>query len=342
LRILISEHLPVSIIIVNYHSAGFISNCIESALQFASAKNFEWIIADNDSKDNSKEIITSKFPFVKWIDMGYNAGFARANNEGIGQSKNEIILLLNPDTIILDDAIEKCYQKFIQTDHVACGVQMLNVDMTPQISGSYFAKGGLNHLLPLPYWGDFIKWIALKMNVRKTPIEKAKTEEFVDWVSGAFLMVKKKAIQKAGLMDEDFFLYSEEVEWCSRLKKTGPLCLYGDINIIHILGEIIQDATQSKDKGYFNLYDRKGLQLIVSNHLRIRKQYGVGWFLFQLLNYTFAVPVFFICSFFNRLVLLKNPFDDWKKIKALAKNVFIVWKLAPTIIRNKPHFYKMI
>ena len=333
--------MSLSIIIVNYRSPAFISNCLESALQFPLAKEFEWIVVDNDSKDNSKDIITSKFPFVKWIDMGYNAGFARANNEGIRQSKYEVVLLLNPDTIILDDAIERCYEKFIQTDHVACGVQMLNPDGSPQVSGSYFAKGGLNHLLPLPYWGAFIKWIAINLNARRTPIQKASVEEFVDWISGAFMMVKKQAIAKAGLMDEDFFLYAEEVEWCSRLKKAGPLCLYGDLHIIHILGEIIQDATES-DKSYFNLYDKKGLQLIVSNHLRIRKQYGISWFLFQLINYTFAIPVFFICSFFDHLVHLKNPFRDWKKITALAESVWQVWKLSPIIIRNEPHFYKMI
>jgi GT2 family glycosyltransferase len=334
--------LSVSIIIVNYRSAKYICNCLESSLQFPSVKNFEWIIVDNDSKDNSKEIIISKFPFVKWIDMGYNAGFARANNEGMSRSKHNVVLLLNPDTIIIDDAINRCYQKFIHTDHAACGVQILSPDGSPQISGSYFAKGGLNHLLPLPYWGNFVKWLAIRLKVRKTPIEKARSEEFVDWISGAFLMVKKQTITKAGLMDEDFFLYAEEVEWCSRLKKAGLLCIYGGINIIHILGEIIQDATQSGDKGYFNLYDRKGLQLIVSNHLRIRKQYGAAWFLFQLLNYSFAIPLFFICSFFHHLVLLKNPFNDWEKIKALTKNVMQVWKLSPTIIRNKPHFYKMI
>jgi len=302
--------LPVSIIIVNFRSPKFICDCIVSAFQFLSAKNFEWIIVDNDSKDNSKEIITSQFPFVKWIDMDYNAGFARANNEGIRQSTYEVALLLNPDTIILNDAIEQCYKKFIETNHVACGVQMLNPDGSAQISGSYFAKGGLNHLLPLPYWGNFIKWIGSLLKVQKPSIEKAASEEFVDWISGAFLMVKKEAISKAGLMDEDFFLYAEEVEWCSRLKKIGTLCIYGDIHIIHILGEIIQDAAES-DKSYFNLYDKKGLQLIVSNHLRIRKQYGVGWFLFQLLNYTFAIPVFFICSFFDHLLHFKNPFTDW-------------------------------
>jgi hypothetical protein len=286
-------------------------------------------------------MITSKFPFVKWIDMGYNAGFARANNEGMRQSVHDVVLLLNPDTIILDDAVEKCLWKFVQSDHIACGVQMLNPDGSPQISGSYFAKGGLNHLLPLPYWGGLIKWVGSVLKVKKPSVENVTGEEKVDWISGAFLMVKKEAIGKAGLMDEDFFLYAEEVEWCSRLKKIGTLCIYGDIHIIHILGEVIQDSVKS-DKSYFNLYDRKGLQLMVSNHLRIRKQFGVSWFLFQLLNYTFAVPVFLVCSFFAHLVRLTNPFTDWPRIKSLAKNVARVWALSPKIIRNRPYFYKMM
>jgi len=99
--------LSLSIIIVNYRSTSLILNSIESALQYSSARNFEWIIVDNNSNDNSEEIIKAKYPFIKWIQMGYNAGFARANNEGIRQSTSEIILLLNPDTIIRDDAIEK-------------------------------------------------------------------------------------------------------------------------------------------------------------------------------------------------------------------------------------------
>ena len=333
--------MPVSVIIVNYRSAAFICNCIESAFKFPSAGDMEWVIVDNDSKDNSKEVITLRFPFVKWIDMGYNAGFARANNRGIRESKFEVVLLLNPDVIVLEDAIAKCYQKFIKTNYVACGVQMLNPDHSPQISGSHFAKGGLNHLLPLPYWGAFVKWIGLNFNIRRTPIERADSEEMVDWISGAFLMVKKEAIAKAGGMDEDFFLYAEEVEWCSRLRKIGELCIFGDLHVIHLEGSIINTDRQIDEKGYFNLYDRKGLQLIVSNHLRVRKQYGVFWFLFLLLNYSWAVLVLWIGSTLHRLFTLRNPFGDWKKAAAFGKNVFTLWTLSPKIIRNKPYFYKM-
>lgn len=334
--------MKLSVIIVNYRSATYILNCIRSAMQFDSANNFEWIVVDNASGDNSMELICSAFPFVKWVNMGYNAGFARANNEGMRQSSGDVYLLLNPDTIILNDAIENCLQKFLTNNNIACGVQLLYENQSLQISGSYFMKGGINHLLPIPYWGTALKGLAKLLNTQKPGVEQVLTNVKVDWISGAYLMVKKESVQKAGMMDEDFFLYAEEVEWCSRLKKLGDLVLYGNIQIIHLLGESIKDSTGTDDKTYANLFDKKGLQLIVSNHVRIRKQYGIGWFLFQLLNYSFGVIIFFLGSILDHLIHWKNPFTDWKKIVGLAKNVAIVWGLSITIIRNQPHFYKML
>ncbi len=99
--------------------------------------------------------------------MNYNSGFARANNEGIRNANGESILLLNPDTIIEDNAIEKCYYAFNESNYVACGVQLLNVDRTPQISGNYAMKGGLNYLLPLPFTGNILKFFASIFNVKK-------------------------------------------------------------------------------------------------------------------------------------------------------------------------------
>lgn len=334
--------MKLSVIIVNYRSAKYIVDCINSALLYPSANEFEWIVVDNDSGDDSQQTITQQFPFVQWIEMGCNAGFARANNKGIQAAKANVVLLLNPDTLIINDTINNCFHKFITSNYAACGVQQYFADGTAQISGNFFMKGGLNHLLPLPYWGSFLRTVAFSMKVKKPNVQQATAVEEVDWISGAFLMVKKSAIEKAGLMDEDFFLYAEEVEWCSRLQKAGRLCIFGDIALTHLCGEAISNATQTDDNSYTNLYDKKGLQLIVSNHLRIRKQFGIAWFLFQLINYTWAVPLYFICSFFDHLFRLQNPFVEIKKIKGLAENVCAVWMLAPTIIRNKPFFYKML
>lgn len=334
--------MPLSVIIVNYRSAQYIIQCLKSAFQFPSVHNFEWIVADNDSADNSKTLITQAFPMIKWIDMGYNAGFARANNEGIRQSKNEVVLLLNPDTVILDDAINKCYERFVQSANIAAAVQLVNTAGEPQITGNFFMTGGLNHLLPLPYLGSLLRKIAFAFKVKKTNVVQAADEQKVDWISGAFMMVKKPAIDKAGMMDEDFFLYSEEVEWCSRLKKAGELCVYGNLRTIHLEGQTINSATGAATGGYFDLIGRKGLQLMVSQHVRIRKQFGISWFLFHLFMHTIEIPIFSLGSIIANIAHWKNPFRDLHKVESYTDNVMKLWKLLPKIISNKPYFYKML
>lgn len=332
--------MPLSIIIVNYNSTVLILQCLDSIFKYT--EPLEVIIVNNSNDVAAKEQVLTFFPNVQWINMGYNAGFARANNAGMRIAKGDVFLLLNPDTIILDNAISGCYQRLKASAFVAAGVQQLNADRTPQISGNFFVKGGLNHLLPIPYWGDLIRWLGYKAKTKVPNVPKAKDVEEVDWISGAFLMVKKEAVQEEGMMDEDFFLYAEEVEWCSRLKRTGKLCIFGDLQIVHLEGATINKSQNLEEKGYYNLYDRKGLQLMVSNHLRVRKQYGVGWFLFLLLNYTWGLFFFWICSTLGRLVTLQNPFKEWDKVGAFGRNLLRLWGLAPTIIQNKPHFYKML
>jgi len=313
--------------------------CIKTIQEETYLSNKEIIVVDNNSKDNSKSLIIDAFPFVKWIQMDYNSGFARANNEGIRQSSSPVVLLLNGDTLIENKAIDKCYQEFVQDNYVACGLQLLNPDRTPQISGNYLMKGGLNYLLPLPYLGQLFKSIALLSNVKKPNVPEAKDKIDVDWVNGAFIMVKRSAIEKAGLMDEDFFLYAEEAEWCGRLRRIGKICIYGDYNVIHLQGETANQEFQSTGKGYQNLFDKKGLQIMVSNLVRIRKQFGVGWFLFILSIFIIDIPVFLIGYMLSKLLLSKRY--SFKNVKGFVRNILFVVRLVPTIISNKPHFYKV-
>jgi GT2 family glycosyltransferase len=127
----------LSIIIVNYRTTALIIDCIGSVKQFNNTLDYEIIVVDNDSKDDSKNEILQSFPGVKWIAMGYNAGFARANNAGIKAATGHVFLLLNPDTIAVDDSITQCYQKLIHSNNVAAGVQLLNEERSPQISGNF-------------------------------------------------------------------------------------------------------------------------------------------------------------------------------------------------------------
>lgn len=332
----------LSIIIVNYKTPRLLIDCLQTIYGNTSPGLAEIIVVDNDSRDNSKSLVMAAFPQVQWIQMPYNAGFARANNEGIRHANGEVVLLLNSDTLIGEQAIEKCYRSFIASDYVACGVQLLNPDRSPQISGNYFMKGGLNYLLPLPYLGSLVKWLGNLIKVQKPNVPEATGVVEVDWINGAYLMVKKAAIEKAGLLDEDFFLYSEEAEWCSRLKKQGRLCIFGQYQVVHLQGETSNEAFGSSGKGYYNLYDRKGLQIMLSNFVRIRKQFGVAWYLLQLACYTLTVPLFFIAAFIHRLFRAQNPFRDFPRAAAFARNVGKLWTFFTIILFNKPYFYKVL
>ncbi len=332
----------LSIILVHYKSNELLMNCLQSIFQFDTAR-FEIIVVDNDSKDNVEELLTKSYPSVRFVQMGYNAGFARANNAGIRQSTGEVLLLLNTDTLLKEDAINACLNDFIHTEAAACGVQLLNEDGTPQIAGNYAMKGGLNYLLPLPYWGNFLKKIAEVLKVSKPHVPNVSTVAEVDWINGAFLMVRQSAIEKAGLLDEDFFLYAEEAEWCSRLKKSGKLLILGKHHVYHLQGKTANMAFESTGQGYYNLYDQKGLQIMVSNFLRIRKEFGIGWMLFSELNYLLVIPIFLIGVLLSKIWPLQSTnryaFKDWV---GYCDNVAKLISLTPRILLNRPHFYKFL
>jgi GT2 family glycosyltransferase len=333
--------MKLSIIIVNYKTPGLLLNCLETVYAFPNSE-VEIIVVDNDSKDNTAELLSKKYPEVGFIQMGYNAGFARANNAGIRIAKGSAVLLLNSDTLVENNAINACLERLLASDYMACGVQLLNEDRTPQISGNYAMKGGLNYLLPLPYTGSLLKAIAGMLKVEKPNVPNATGLVEVDWINGAFLMVKKAAINTAGLLDEDFFLYAEEAEWCSRIKKTGKLCIYGDLHVVHLQGQTANETFQSTGQGYFNLYDRKGLQITLSNFVRIRKQFGVGWFLFILFMHLFTIPVFGIGLLIEKIFRGNKSRYSFKHWKGFVSNMGKITGLVPTIISNRPYFYKVL
>lgn len=332
----------LSIIIVNYRTPALVIDCLRTIHAETIGIEYEIIVVDNASDDGSREQVLAAWPAVRWIQMDYNAGFARANNEGIRQSLGNAVLLLNSDTLIQDRAIEVCYNQFMGSDYVACGVQLLNTDRTPQITGNYFMKGGLNYLLPLPYLGSWVKNAGQLFKVDKPNVPDAVSLVEVDWINGAFLMVKRTVIDKAGLLDEDFFLYAEEIEWCSRLRRYGKIAVYGQYHVVHLQGSSANETFGSEGKGYYNLYDRKGLQIMLSNFVRIRKQFGVFWFLVQLGFYLLEIPVFFLGLLFSGEKSRRKRGYSWTLFQKYCKNIWLVTRKSWIILRNKPYFYKVL
>jgi GT2 family glycosyltransferase len=333
----------VSIILVNYHSGAFLANCVQSVIAETNDVSYEIILVDNSSHDGVAEKLMLAFPNIRYINMQSNAGFSRANNAGIKVANGEVILLLNTDTIILNNAIALAANRLqMIEEYVAAGVQLLYADHSPQVSGSFNLTGGLNFLMTIPYIGKVLRSISLLAGVKKPSIKETSIETEVDWISGAFLMVKKSAIEKAGMLDPEFFLYHEESEWCGRLQKFGKLCLFGQLNVIHLEGASANTAFTSNTNAYSNLSDKKGLQLLVSMLLRIRKQFGLAWllfhFMFHIISSILIIPVVLLHMLFQPLHVIAIASNGL----GYSRNV---WKSLPYVLRmfsGKPFFYKLL
>lgn len=318
-------------------------DCINSIVQETRSDTYEIIVVDNDSKDRAKEIITAAYPEVVWLQMDYNAGFARANNAGMRIAKGDYFLILNADTIILDKAIDKSIGLLKNNpDAAGCGIQLLNTDGSTQISGAHFIKGGLNTLLPLPYLGRLIRYLGYKFKSTVPSVQDVKQDLAVDWIVGAYMLIKASVVKKSGMFDEDFFMYAEEIEWCARLRKQGKLILFADPKIIHIGGGTSGDYynTEESENGK-NLWNKKGRQIIVSNMVRIRKQFGPGWFLIIIGTYIFEIPVFTFCLLIEKIINGSKAKFKWQNVKDYIANIAVLLKYFFKILLNKTYFYKV-
>lgn len=335
--------MDLSIIIVNYKSSHHVINCLQSIVDAKMKISYEIIVIDNASEDDSKIKICSQFTTAIWVQSSYNAGFARANNMGIEIAKGRNILLLNADTIVQDNALEKTMHLFDnQPQYAACGVQLLNTDGTNQHSGAKFVKGGLNILLPLPYFGKFMKSVANKIGVNQPNVFDVENDSLVDWIVGAFLMVKKTTIETYGRLDEDFFMYAEEIEWCSRLRKNGPLILYSEPKVIHLGGGSSTDYYNVSDSdNSWNLWSKKSRQIILSQLLRVRKQWGLLWYLVNIAMYTIEIPLFFICLGIDKIINRNKSAYKWKQFRGFTENMISILPFVYAIAINKNQLYKV-
>lgn len=330
----------LSIIIVSYNCKNYVRECLISFYNYVPKTQFEILLVDNESNDNPEELIKD-YPDIKIIKSGYNSGFARANNLGMKIARGDYIVLLNPDTVFIENILDICYC-FMENNksYIACGVQLLFEDKSPQISGNFNVPGGYNSFLTIPFWGPFLRKLGLVLKTKKPSALIASSLLDVDWINGAFMFVRKSILAQSGLMDEDFFMYAEEAEWAGRLQEHGKLCILGELKLIHLLGKTSEVEYGSANRGFYNLTNKKGLQIMLSTHIRIRKQFGVGWFLFSLINFLFGSVLGFPIQFI--LQILNFRYDGFSYQIGFLKNVLKLLGYTFHIIRNKPYFYKVI
>lgn len=210
----------LSIIIVSWNTRDLLRDCLLSIYRETKAISFEIFVVDNASSDNTQVLVTKEFPQVKLIKNKENVGFARANNQAITESKAEYILLQNPDTVVLSGALDTMLDFMEKHPQVGViGPKLLNADRTLQLSARSF---------PTLRTAFFESFYLYKLFPHNKIIGKYYMSHWdhndtrqVDWISGACLMARRKAIEEVGLLDEQFFMFSEEVDWCFRIRKAG-------------------------------------------------------------------------------------------------------------------------
>lgn len=245
--------LDLSIIIISYNTKETTLDCLHSVAE--SLKNspikYEILVVDNASTDGTlDEIRNSKFE-IRIIQNTRNLGFAKANNQAVELAEGAHILLLNSDTIVLDSAISRMYNFFVQNPHIHfLGPKLFNKDLTPQASSAPF------YTLPVVFAALFLKgdhWGAS----RSSPDKTIKT----DWVSGACIMTKKEYYDKIRGFDEGIFMYMDEVDLLYRAQKAGfNTYFYPSAHFIHL------GSASSNGKTYPILQVYKGFLYFYRKH----------------------------------------------------------------------------
>lgn len=247
--------MDLSVIIVNYNTRELLNSCLGSLEREADAVSTEVIVVDNGSSDGSQEMVRAQHPGVRLIENGTNRGFAVANNLGIKESSGKYLLLLNSDTTLSGRALEDTVRFAEQMDLKGIvGCKLLNPDGTLQPSVRSFPTimnvasetFFLSSLFPHSrifgkYYMSFFDYSA--------PAE-------VDWVMGAFLMFHRDVLEAVGMLDERFFMFGEEVDFCYRARESGFRTWYfSRVSVFHRWGG-------SSQAFYTRILWTKGSQLL--------------------------------------------------------------------------------
>lgn len=228
----------LSIIIISYKVKNQLLDCLQSVYKHCQGFNFEVIVVDNASNDGTVELIRKEFPQVRLIVNTQNLGFAKANNQGIQKSQGEYLVLLNPDTKLPQNTFQKMMDLLKENQKIGLvGPTLQNSNDTlqssigefPTLTSLTFQAVYLDRIWP------FYTFLPAVFYSLQHPIYQKSAS--VSWLSGACLMFRRNLIEKIGLLDENFFMYYEDVDFCYRARKIGQECYYlKDAQIYHFQG----------------------------------------------------------------------------------------------------------
>lgn len=224
--------MDLSIVVVSWNTRDILRDCLQSVVDNLGALQTEVFVIDNASHDGSAEMVAEKFPQIRLIANTDNKGFAAANNQALVQAQGKYVLLLNPDTLVKGDVLTKSVEYMRQHAEVGMmGCRVLNGDGSVQLTCSAFPS--LMNLVLLSSglfrcrWPKFLgRYLVLDWN--------RDTERDVETVTGCYMLIPRVAIDQVGMLDESFFCYGEETDWCQRFRNAGWRLAFAPVGeIIH-------------------------------------------------------------------------------------------------------------
>ncbi|MBQ8047481.1 MAG: glycosyltransferase family 2 protein [Prevotella sp.] len=288
--------MKLSVVIVNYNVKYYLEQCLLSLRKATIGIDAEVYVVDNHSSDESENYIRDKFPEVRFIASDHNLGFARANNLAIRQSKGEYVLLLNPDTILAEQTLRQAISFLDEHEKAgALGVCQLKTDGSPANESrrglptpmtAFYKMVGLCERYPQShrfahYYLSYLPW-----NVSSQ----------IEVISGACFFVKRRVFEQIGLVDEDFFMYGEDIDLSYRILKAGYQNWYIPSRILHYKGE----STQKSSFRYVHVFYQAML-------IFIRKHYGHKSLLF-------SIPIKLAIYFKASVTLVKIQLERIRKM----------------------------
>lgn len=321
----VSRQKKLSIVIVNYNVRFFLEQTLASVYRSKTDFDFEVWVVDNHSTDDSLQMLAAHFPQVQVIANADNKGFSAANNQAIRQAAGQYILLLNPDTIIQEDTLQKCVHFMdAHPDAGALGVRM--VDGTgrflpeskrgfPSPWAALSKMSGLSALFPHSRWfGQY----------HLSYLDENENHE-VDVLSGAFMLLRADVLGKVGLLDEDYFMYGEDIDLSYCIKKAGYKNYYfADTSIIHFKGE----STKKGSLNYVRMF-YQAMLIFTGKHMS-----GTSGRLLSVLLHVGIYLRALLAIFQKMLLFVSAPVVD---VVAMACNLYVLHLIWENLIKWHEH-----
>ena len=228
----------LSIVIVSYNARRDLERCLETLVRDRPAVDHEIVVVDNASTDDTVEAVRARWSGVRLLEAGGNLGFSKGNNLGIRQSFGELVLLLNGDTLVPPGAIDGLVALLdARPDVAVVGPRLVDANGRAELS---FGR----MMSPL---NELRQKLLARGNVERL----TSREREVDWVSGACLMVRRADAEAVGLLDERYFMYTEDVDFCAAIRARGRKVLFTpSVQIVHLRGRSRQSAPRATENAY--------------------------------------------------------------------------------------------